>query len=117
MYYSAAQLGSNPCSENRSLCPHLCFGISAAKYVCKCAIGYFEDPTNRSRCLGKDEFILYSVSHELRGLNLLDTATTGQGQQMKVMIRRLSFENENFNFFSFCAGSWTNIENIIGIKH
>lgn len=70
MYYPNAQPGSNPCATPANNCEHLCFGLTQTEYVCKCAIGYRQDPNASNKCIGEEEFILYSVSHELRGIPL-----------------------------------------------
>lgn len=68
MYYSAAQVGDNPCASDANLCQHLCFGTSANTYACKCAIGYHASANDPKKCIGEEEFILYSIGHELKGI-------------------------------------------------
>lgn len=84
MYYLDAQLGTNPCAHNHGDCQHLCFGLSATKHVCKCAIGYYADPQNAQKCIGEEEFLLYSVGHELKGQRLSDQLLL-IGEQTKVL--------------------------------
>lgn len=85
MYYPAAQQGTNGCAVNRGGCQHLCFGLTGGRTGCKCAIGYYTDPLNKNRCLGEDEFVLYSVSHELKGVRLA-AGQTATGQLSKVRV-------------------------------
>lgn len=68
MYYSGAQVGVNPCASEANMCQHLCFGTSATTHACKCAIGYHESPNNPDECIGEEEFVLYSIGHELKGI-------------------------------------------------
>lgn len=70
MYFLGAQQGTNTCARNRGGCQHLCLAVSNVAHVCKCAIGYTQDATNATRCVGKDEFVLYSIMHELKGIDL-----------------------------------------------
>lgn len=87
MYHPDAQRGTNPCAPHahNGGCQHLCFGLSATAYVCKCSIGYYVDPQNSSRCLGEDEFLLYSVGHELKGLRQYDPAASESGEVARVL--------------------------------
>lgn len=74
MYHPNAQRGTNLCGNKKiNNCNHLCFGITKSEYSCKCAIGYRPSPHEHNKCLGEEEFILYSVSHELRGLALYES--------------------------------------------
>lgn len=70
MYYLGAQQGTNSCAKNKGGCEHLCLAISNVEHVCKCAIGFDQDPKEKTRCIGKSEFLLYSIGHELKGLRL-----------------------------------------------
>lgn len=76
MYYGDAQLGTNGCSKDRGGCEHLCFATSPTHRICKCSIGYYVDPNDAQKCIGEDEFLLYSVGHELKGLRLYDQVET-----------------------------------------
>lgn len=49
-------------------CQHLCIPVGLSRYKCKCAIGYKEDPNDSSKCLGFDDFLVYSLGYELKGI-------------------------------------------------
>ena len=68
MYFPAAQNGTNACAKNNGGCQHLCLPTGPAKHVCKCAIGFSQSLTNSSACKAVEEFIIYSVGYELKGL-------------------------------------------------
>lgn len=78
IFHSGAQQGKNACSNPANKCDHLCLATSRTQYVCKCAIGYNIDPKNSSKCIGEDEFILYSIGHELRGVRLNGNNTSNE---------------------------------------
>lgn len=90
MYYLDAQLGTNPCAQNRGDCQHLCFGLSATKHICKCAIGYYEDPQNHKNCIGEEEFLLYSVGHELKGQRISDQILINEQSKVLGPLSRIS---------------------------
>lgn len=55
---------------NEKKCDHLCIPKGPSKFVCKCAIGYVVDSRDPSRCISEDDFIIFSLDYELRGLTL-----------------------------------------------
>lgn len=69
IYHSHAQKGENSCSTPLNKCSHLCLAISNNQHVCKCSIGYKIDPNNSNQCIGENEFLFYSIGHELRGVH------------------------------------------------
>lgn len=71
LYDPTIQTGVNHCSTNRGYCSHLCLPISADNWVCRCAIGYFIDPKDKNKCIDTNEFLLYSVESEIKGVSLL----------------------------------------------
>jgi len=71
LYDPSFQTGTNYCSKNRGYCSHLCLPISADDGICRCAIGYNIDPNDKQKCIGTNEFLLYSVESEIKGLSLL----------------------------------------------
>ncbi|KAK6630731.1 hypothetical protein RUM44_002900 [Polyplax serrata] len=70
IYDPKLQTGTNACSNDKEPCQHLCLPISKTKRVCKCATGYFVDPNNPTKCKGIEEFIIYSINWEVKGLSL-----------------------------------------------
>lgn len=59
----------NGCTyEGRRKCEHLCIPIGFSGFVCKCAIGYSIDPKDSSKCIGQDDFLMYSLGYELKGI-------------------------------------------------
>ncbi|XP_055372745.1 prolow-density lipoprotein receptor-related protein 1 [Condylostylus longicornis] len=70
MFYLNAQLGSNSCAKYNGNCEHLCLPVSAKAHSCKCAIGFEKELSGSNKCIGKSEFIFYSISHELKGISL-----------------------------------------------
>lgn len=71
LYDPSLQMGINYCSKNRGLCSHLCLAISADDWVCRCAIGYTIDPKDIKKCIGVNEFLLYTVESEIKGISLI----------------------------------------------
>uniref|UniRef100_A0A336MF06 CSON015005 protein n=1 Tax=Culicoides sonorensis TaxID=179676 RepID=A0A336MF06_CULSO len=69
MYYPASQKGSNKCEKERGGCQHLCFP-KLDSHVCKCAIGFEPADEKSITCKGVEEFLIYSMGHELRGIGL-----------------------------------------------
>lgn len=69
MYYKAAQDGTNKCAVDRGGCQQLCLP-SLESVMCKCAIGYKPLEATSSRCVGVDEFLLYSLGYEIKGIML-----------------------------------------------
>lgn len=102
MYYSAAQLGKNPCATDDNTCDHLCFGTSASTHTCKCAIGYHTDPADSNKCIGEEEFILYSIQHELKGIPMnadIDPEGSGSDKRVLAPISRISLAtNIDFHY-------------------
>ena len=68
MYYSGAQIGSNQCYKNN--CQHLCLPTYPSSFVCKCAVGFKPTDETSEVCTGVEEFLLYSVGYELKGLSV-----------------------------------------------
>lgn len=64
-------MGVNNCSKNHNLCAHICLPISLDDWVCRCAIGYTIDPNDKTKCIGKNEFLLYSIESEIKGVSLV----------------------------------------------
>ncbi|XP_054274081.1 low-density lipoprotein receptor-related protein 1-like [Macrosteles quadrilineatus] len=78
IYDPQSQQGENACSINRGNCSHLCLPISANKRVCRCATGYTPDPADSTKCVGTEEFLLYSINWEVKGLSLESNHTDSQ---------------------------------------
>lgn len=53
VYDPAKQRGTNACAKNRGNCSHLCLPVSATARVCKCSIGYKNNPKDSTKCIGK----------------------------------------------------------------
>ncbi|KAL9703738.1 hypothetical protein quinque_007256 [Culex quinquefasciatus] len=69
MYHPGAQNGTNPCRlNNGGGCQHLCIPLSGQSYVCRCAMGYRKDAKNASKCVAIDNFLMYSIGYQLKGL-------------------------------------------------
>lgn len=69
MYYPASQKGSNKCERDRGGCQHLCFP-KLDSHVCKCAIGFEAVDDKSIKCKGVDDFLIYSIGHEIKGMSL-----------------------------------------------
>lgn len=67
------------------MCDHLCFGTSPHTHTCKCAIGYHMDTNDRNKCIGGDEFILYSIGYELKGIPMNSDVKTSIDDDEKVL--------------------------------
>ncbi|CAB3364278.1 Hypothetical predicted protein [Cloeon dipterum] len=76
IYDPSIQTGDNLCSVNKGNCSHLCLPISATQRVCRCAVGYRTDPMDHTKCIGVDEFLMYSINWEIKGLPLGDENMT-----------------------------------------
>nr|XP_042899679.1 low-density lipoprotein receptor-related protein 1 isoform X4 [Parasteatoda tepidariorum] len=74
VYDEQLQNRTNICSLNNGNCSHICLPISSIERVCKCTLGYHEDPTNETNCIGTNEFILYSSNWGIHGIGLKKTA-------------------------------------------
>lgn len=98
MYDPKLQYGSNACAINRGNCSHLCIPISISERVCKCSVGYKNDPKNPRKCIGIvcvtyikvfffylnkychycltfffkgiEELILFSINWEIKGVSI-----------------------------------------------
>lgn len=69
MYHPGAQNGTNSCQQSSGGgCHHLCVPLSSQTHTCKCAMGYRQDPQDASRCVGIDNFLMYSIGHQLKGI-------------------------------------------------
>lgn len=86
IYDPELQNGTNACSKNTNPCQHLCLPISEKERVCQCATGYFVDPNDHTKCKGIEEFIIYSINWEIKGLSLIpgDNYTKVLGPLSKV---------------------------------
>lgn len=70
IYHAGAQLGTNACSNATNKCAHLCLATSETQYVCKCAIGFTVDANDPTKCIGVNDFLFYSIGHEVRGIKI-----------------------------------------------
>ncbi|CAH2097282.1 unnamed protein product [Euphydryas editha] len=70
VYDGTRQRGGGACALRRDACAQLCLPLSAARSVCRCALGYAQRGT---QCEPLDEVLIYSLSWELRGLALNTT--------------------------------------------
>ncbi|GLH07804.1 Vitellogenin receptor, partial [Gryllus bimaculatus] len=70
IYDPNVQVGSNPCSQNKGGCSHLCLPVSDKERVCKCALGYTVDTENPTKCIGIEEFLFYSMTSDIKGMLL-----------------------------------------------
>lgn len=71
LYDPSLQIGTNICSKNRGLCSHLCLPLSVDDWVCRCADGYTIDPKDKKKCIGTNEFLLYTMESEIKGVSLV----------------------------------------------
>ncbi|KAL7046079.1 hypothetical protein ACKWTF_002468 [Chironomus riparius] len=55
---------------NQRKCDHLCIPKGQSDYVCKCAIGYYIDSRDMAKCVSEDDFLIYSLDYEVKGLSL-----------------------------------------------
>lgn len=95
MYYPNAQTGTNSCAKNRGGCQHLCLSVSSEQHVCKCAVGFFQDPIDSSKCIGVEEFVLYSVGHKLKGVVLHPTENlTDDDNKVLAPLSRISIASK-----------------------
>ncbi|XP_055528067.1 prolow-density lipoprotein receptor-related protein 1 [Wyeomyia smithii] len=79
MYHPGAQNGTNSCRDNQGGgCQHLCIPLSAQTHTCACAIGYRQDPASTVRCVPIDNFLMYSVGHQLKGLAIGESEDSTQ---------------------------------------
>ncbi|XP_055591150.1 low-density lipoprotein receptor-related protein 1 [Uranotaenia lowii] len=73
MYHPGAQNGSNSCSRTKGGgCQHLCLPISGEEHVCECAMGYRRDSSDRTKCVGIDNFLMYTIGHQIKGLAIAE---------------------------------------------
>lgn len=56
--------------QDNDKCDHLCIPKGHSGFVCKCAIGYFADPRDSNKCIGYEEFLVYSLGYELKGIGI-----------------------------------------------
>lgn len=70
IYDPNEQTGSHPCANKKQGCQHLCLPTSHINYICKCAIGYQTHSKYPYRCIGVEEFLLYSIVWEINGIYL-----------------------------------------------
>lgn len=70
---SEKPLLSNGCSissiNSKPKCQHLCLPI-ANGHECSCALGYTKNLNDPSKCSGNDDFLIYNMGYQLRGLSL-----------------------------------------------
>lgn len=71
LYDPSLQIGVNSCSKNKGLCSHICLPISADDRVCRCADSYTVNPLNKKECVGANDFLLYTVESEIKGISLI----------------------------------------------
>lgn len=71
IYDPSLQTGINHCSKNQGLCSHLCLPISVDDWICRCSVGYIIDPKDKNKCIGANEFLLYTVESEIKGVSLV----------------------------------------------
>lgn len=90
MYYSGAQIGVNPCASDANMCAHLCFGTSPTTHSCRCAIGFHQNPDDPDKCIGEEEFILYSIGYELKGIPMNADANENIDRKVLAPISRVS---------------------------
>lgn len=70
IYDPNEQVGIGPCTDSKGGCEHLCIPISSTEKICKCATGYEVDPYDSNKCRSDFDFIFYSNSWEICGLNM-----------------------------------------------
>lgn len=58
----------------RKNCQHLCLPLVNDEHVCHCSLGYKKDRRSSHKCYGFDDFIIYSLGYELRGVAITDPA-------------------------------------------
>lgn len=90
MFFPAAQTGTSSCAKKVAACQHLCLATGQFSSECKCAIGYREDPKNPSRCVGTEEFLLYSLSYELKGLPIFENIEAYESSGEKSVLAPIS---------------------------
>ncbi|XP_055692338.1 low-density lipoprotein receptor-related protein 1 [Lutzomyia longipalpis] len=90
MFFPAAQTGTNACAEKRGGCQHLCLATGQFSSVCKCAIGYRQDTRDEKRCIGTEEFLLYSLSYELKGLPIFEDIRAYESSSEKNVLAPIS---------------------------
>ncbi|KAK9511107.1 hypothetical protein O3M35_005737 [Rhynocoris fuscipes] len=73
IYDPKVQQGTNACAKNKGGCAHLCLPVSTTAHVCACATGYRVDANDSTKCIGIDEFLIYSINWEIRGISLEPT--------------------------------------------
>lgn len=56
--------------QDNDKCDHLCIPKGQSGFVCKCSIGYVADPNDPSKCIGYDDFLVYSLGYELKGIGI-----------------------------------------------
>jgi integrin beta 2 len=56
--------------QDNDKCDHLCIPKGQSGFVCKCSIGYMADPRDSSKCIGYDDFLVYSLGYELKGIGI-----------------------------------------------
>ncbi|XP_052130857.1 prolow-density lipoprotein receptor-related protein 1 isoform X2 [Frankliniella occidentalis] len=70
IYDPEIQIGTNACKFNKGNCSHLCLPISMTERVCRCGSGYHVDPSDSTKCIGIEAFLLYSINWEIKGIPL-----------------------------------------------
>ncbi|XP_050540895.1 low-density lipoprotein receptor-related protein 1 [Daktulosphaira vitifoliae] len=77
LYDPSIQIDTNLfCSKHRGFCSHLCLPISSKDRLCQCAIGFTIDTSDNTKCIGIDEFLLYAVESEIKGVSLIINDTS-----------------------------------------
>lgn len=110
LYDPSLQIGTNACSKNRGLCSHLCLPISVDDRVCRCANGYTIDPKNKNKCIGINEFLLYTVESEIKGVSLVknDSQQVLSSLSKTSMAFSIDFYEGNLLFILFVSILLTN---------
>ncbi|KAH7646170.1 low-density lipoprotein receptor-like protein [Dermatophagoides farinae] len=88
IYDAEAQnrMGPNLCSKSRGGCSHLCVMIAKEKRKCLCTIGFRVNPSDETKCIGEQVFLMYSWNWGIRGIPITpinDTEPLNQQYEKK----------------------------------
>lgn len=75
LYDSKLQKGFNKCLLSNGNCSHLCVMVNSEQRKCLCAMGFQVDPDDETKCVGEQEFLIYSWNW---GLRAIPTSPTNQ---------------------------------------